>query len=158
MSETLLDRIEAATRSLIEENLRGQGIIVARTYALISEAMSLGYKRDNIHEAMKKGGLTLTESSFVNALHRAKVAIENGKLNVPVFKTVQTTTTQVKEVVTPIEDTASQKMVTVEKSETNENTSSATHLADTLKESVTVAQKDYSKIALQKLKQGNRSL
>jgi hypothetical protein len=159
MTESILGKIEVATKSLLQENLRGQANIIARTYPLITEALSLGYRREKIYEVMHQAGLTLTQSSYVNALHRVKVAIETGKINLhDSTPKVSSFTAPSRTLVSNNVDTESQTQATVEKSQENESTSTATHLADSLKESVTVGQKDYSKIALQKLKQGNRSL
>lgn len=153
MSNEVLDNIKENTKALIAQNLRSKAIVITRLYSLISNAYDLGYRREVVYKTIFDAGIDMTFNGYNMAIHRIRKMIETEGFNpltitaaiqnLPVEKTVLNTTN--------LQDATPSFEVEAEYDNAIDNTSSVTHLSDTLKKSVAVGAKDYSKAAMQKL-------
>lgn len=161
-NSNILKMIESSTESLLGENLRSKTKVISRIYHLIMKAQDLGYTHEAIHSSMKKAGFDMLLRSYLTSVHRVKKGIEDGriKLNPEVAM-------QASNMIAAMSERTSNtlnKIDAVEVINTNvtaedennlndeSNSSSATQASETLKKSVNVGKKDYSKLALQQLK------
>lgn len=158
-SSNILDLIESQVKELMTQNLRSKTAVITRIYPLILEAQNLGYTHEAIHAKTLSGGLGLELGSYHQASHRVKKGIESGRIK-PSKELIRTLTQNQESSnasFTPskiIEAMTENKVhVLAEFQETENTTTSANQIKDTLNESVKVGRKDYSKIALDKLKQ-----
>lgn len=163
MEPNILDTIENEVKQLKAQKLRSNTVILTRIYPLIVEAQRLGYTHEAINERTSRGGLGLNLGTYHNALHRVKKGIESGSI-VPTKELLISLSSQI----ATYESQAPSKIleamtenkthVVAESQESVLSISTAANqIQDTLKESVKVGSRDYSKVAMQKLKsKGNQ--
>ena len=143
MTEEILNKIARLTKELVAKNLRGKAVIIAHLYPHILAANRTGYIHKTIHETIVAAGLDITHDAYRLAVHRAKLKIAKGDFVIESVP-IQTPSPTPKFI-----DDDNFTQVTSELE--NAHTSTAAQLVDTLKASVNVGSKDYTKAAMQKL-------
>lgn len=146
MTDEILNNIARLTKELVGKNLRGKAVIIAHLYPHILAANRTGYIHKTIHETIVAAGLDIRAEAYRLAVHRAKLKIAKGNF---VTEPIYTHASSPSPIPKIFEDD-NLRQVTSELE--NENTSTASHLVDTLKEAVNVGSKDYTKIARQELR------
>ena len=141
MTTVLLD-VEIQAKKLLAENLRSKFMLVKRLYPAIKNAYQLGHAHDDIYEALQKADVKLSRDLYNNYLFRAKKSFEKDG-GIPIFKTHDAIYNPPKNVIAMAE------------LETNSDNTS-THVSTSLQQSVKVGAIDYSKIAMEKLKQSKK--
>lgn len=150
----ILEIIENEISLLVPQKLRGKATMIYRVYHHIIKAQELGYTHEAIHAATKKGGLDFDLQNYHIAVHRVKKSIESGraKLTKELLYAITNQPTNTQAPSTILDAINNQHIAENQPSNETVTTTTASKITDTLKTSVTAGRKDYSKAALQSLK------